>query len=344
MAGISSNTGRPMRVFVYEYVTGGGLQGKPLGSRLVREGRQMADQLVQDITAVPGVEVHVARDPRIPHEFPAGVRVMRDDLHTVWGRGLAEADATWLVAPESGGVLAHLTRTAEASASRLLCCTADAVELASSKWQTMRRLEGCGVPVVPTVRPGEALPPHDGAWVVKPDDGVGCEGVRIIPSREHLGRWMLSVDTSGWIVQPFLGGEALSLSLLCLEGEADLLAVNRQIVKACHGSLWFEGCDVNVPTGPKRAVLADMADRVAAAMPGLRGIVGIDLLWTARGPCLLEVNPRLTTSYAGLHEALGVNPAAMVLHLGNGVPRLPASSSRTVAVRVQDESEVSSHG
>jgi len=41
--------------------------------------------------------------------------------------------------------------------------------------------------------------------------------------------------------------------------------------------------------------------------------VGIDLVRTEQGLVMLEINPRLTTSYAGLRRALGVNPAGLVL-------------------------------
>jgi len=54
---------------------------------------------------------------------------------------------------------------------------------------------------------------------------------------------------------------------------------------------------------------------VAQAIPGLWGYVGIDLVDTADGPQVIEINPRLTTSYCGLASALGINPAARVLAL-----------------------------
>ena len=60
---------------------------------------------------------------------------------------------------------------------------------------------------------------------------------------------------------------------------------------------------------------ARLADRVAAAIPGLWGYVGVDLLLTPAGPVVLEINPRLTTSYCGLRAALGINTAALVLGL-----------------------------
>jgi predicted ATP-grasp superfamily ATP-dependent carboligase len=59
---------------------------------------------------------------------------------------------------------------------------------------------------------------------------------------------------------------------------------------------------------------------VADALPGLRGFVGIDLIWNEeRGPVLIEVNPRVTTAYVGLSRRLGRNLAADVLRCAGGV-------------------------
>jgi hypothetical protein len=61
--------------------------------------------------------------------------------------------------------------------------------------------------------------------------------------------------------------------------------------------------------------LAALGGRIAAAIPDLWGYVGVDLVATASGPVVLEVNPRLTTSYCGLRLALQVNAAELVLGL-----------------------------
>ena len=76
-------------------------------------------------------------------------------------------------------------------------------------------------------------------------------------------------------------------------------------------------------TDGRGALLAALARRVGRAMPGLRGFVGIDLVWHAqRGPVLIEVNPRVTCAYVGLSQALGRNLAADVIgaHAQEAVP------------------------
>jgi predicted ATP-grasp superfamily ATP-dependent carboligase len=64
---------------------------------------------------------------------------------------------------------------------------------------------------------------------------------------------------------------------------------------------------------------------VASAIPGLAGIFGIDLIFAKGGPCIVEVNPRLTTSYVGLRRALNVNPAVLVLETG-AIKTLPVAA------------------
>jgi predicted ATP-grasp superfamily ATP-dependent carboligase len=66
-------------------------------------------------------------------------------------------------------------------------------------------------------------------------------------------------------------------------------------------------------------VLRATAAQVARAIPGLRGYVGVDLVWHAvLGPVVIEVNPRLTSAYVGLSAALQRNLAAAVLDLHHG--------------------------
>jgi predicted ATP-grasp superfamily ATP-dependent carboligase len=50
-------------------------------------------------------------------------------------------------------------------------------------------------------------------------------------------------------------------------------------------------------------------------MPELWGYAGVDVMRCEQELRVLEVNPRLTTSYAGLRRSLGINPAALVLDL-----------------------------
>jgi predicted ATP-grasp superfamily ATP-dependent carboligase len=48
------------------------------------------------------------------------------------------------------------------------------------------------------------------------------------------------------------------------------------------------------------------------------GYVGIDMVLTDRDAVVIEVNPRVTTSYVGLRKVLRPNPAALMLEAARG--------------------------
>lgn len=305
-----------MRIFVYEHITGGGLMHAALPESLAREGDLMLRALVHDLMDISGTEVIVARDARLA-PLPAPAITLRPGVHEtafdLLRRGCAHGDAVWPIAPESGGMLEQVSRAALESGRILLGSRPPAIGIASSKLASFRCLAAAGVKTVYTCRAPDDLPTGDGLIVVKPDDGAGCMDTRLL-RRDALPAWWQHHSHAGYVLQPYVPGDAQSLSLLCRNGRAQLLTCNRQRVAIEDGRFSFNGVSVN----EVRAGLtphAELAERVAAAIPGLWGYVGIDVIFGSDGPVVVDVNPRLTTAYAGLRRALHCNPALLVLRL-----------------------------
>lgn len=308
-----------MRILVFEYVTGGGMASETLPISLAREGEFMLAALLRDLSGLPEVNIVALRDGRLPTASGAlpqtewSVLENGEDAEHRFGQALADCDAAWPIAPETGGLLERLCRAVETSGKGLLTSPAAAVNIAASKLATARRLEAHGVPVVPT-RPLDADARPALPVVVKPDDGIGCEGARIIETPEAWGVCADTLAGRNHIVQPLIEGAALSLSALFAQGQAVPLSVNRQYIARMDGGFVLQGCGVNaVEAGT--AAFAQLAQDIAAALPELWGYAGVDFILTPEGPRVLEINPRLTTSYAGLAHSLGINPAGLVLDL-----------------------------
>lgn len=285
-----------------------------------------------------GLQVTTLLDARLPLDTPAGIRVraVRDGAfdHTLQ-RELRQNDAVWLTAPESDDQLASLSRRVRAAGCRLLGSDAATVRICASKLQCAHWLAVHGVPSVPTLRDPRAwrgAPVASGGVVAKPDDGVGCEQQRRFDTADQAWDWGRAELGSCAVYQPWVHGTPLSLSLLCADGRARLLSVNRQWVRECHGALQLHAVSVQ-ERGDADGAMARLGSEVARALPGLWGHVGVDLVLGCAGPVVLEVNPRATLSYAGLREALGLNPARALLEL----PRLPAppAAHRLRCVRVE---------
>jgi predicted ATP-grasp superfamily ATP-dependent carboligase len=312
-----------VRILVYEFVTGGGLAGEPLPPGLVREADMILRALLTDLSEVRGVELLTTRDSRLGALSGAEVLTTwpEEDGLTCYQRGLVAAAAAWPTAPETSGVLERLASMTLKAGKLLLGCPPDAVRLSASKLRTAAVLAGAGIPAVPTFARASGMPTVPGRWVVKPDDGAGCDSTAVVPDwREAQQR--LQAGNGRLVAQPWVEGDPRSLSLLCAGGQTLLLSVNRQRMRILNGHLSLVGLGVNAFQDPL-GHYADLARGVVAAIPSLRGYVGIDFIQTAEGPMVLEVNPRLTTSYCGLRTALGVNIAAMVTELF-GSSTLPA--------------------
>jgi tyramine---L-glutamate ligase len=307
-----------MRLLVYEFITGGGLIGAPLPPTLLREGRMMRDALLADLTSVTEINVTLTRDPRCtwPDTATPIHRVEPHDHETAiayFERALLEADMVWPIAPESDGALARLASVVRAAGKKVLLSDAMTLAICASKYQTARVLNDAGIAVVPTYRSFAESKKHEAKWVSKPDDGSGGEGIRVWPSMDAAFRGCMAERHYPRVFQPWCCGESLSLSLLCASGAAVLLAVNRHDVAWKSDGLTLAALTVNAY--PRDADDFQMlAQRIALALPGLWGYIGVDLIRTEDGVLtVLEINPRLTTSYCGLRAALGINVAQALL-------------------------------
>ncbi|SFL95285.1 ATP-grasp domain-containing protein [Variovorax sp. OV329] len=317
------------RIFVYEYLSGGGDMATTAASGaadgLLAMGQAMRDAMAADLLALKSYHVSVATcklaappaqtaHPVMPHEGESAQDFVR--------RQAQAHDLAWVVAPESEGLLAGLHPCVPPQ--RWLGCSLPAISIATHKRRTLAALARAGVA---TPLDFEQRPDID-RWVVKPADGAGAVATRVHRKRSTAWEDWRSRSGAGQpaVIEPWIDGDALSLSLMCGPGRCELLSINRQHIRVDgQGLLSYVGVQVNaVPlTDPHARQLAALAARVQQAIPGLRGFVGIDLVRHPRhGPVAIEVNPRVTCAYVGLSQALGRNLAADVIASCHDEPSL----------------------
>ncbi len=312
------------------------MRSEAIPPALAAEGGLMLDALVGDLLAHgSGLTLVVLRDDRLPLPFQGdGIHTImigdRANFAEVWQDGIHHSDAVWPIAPETGGILERLCLDVETAGKILLTCPSAAVRLAASKLKTLRRLAEFGLPVVPSEPLDARKLPEGTAFVVKPDDGVGCEGTVIVRNTARLAELAL---TENLMVQALVEGEPMSLAVLFANGRARLLSCNRQRIERSGLGFALRGCTVNA-LHDRDGRWQALADEVARAVPELWGYAGIDLILAEQGPAILEINPRLTTSYAGLRPATGINPASLVLNLliTGQLPAAPIPAGRAVDI------------
>lgn len=327
----------PRLVVCEHFSAGGGLAGADAASTR-REGRAMLLALLADLRelreadGLPGAcSLAAVVRPELASALPQGVEALPggDDPAAALARALAEGGGrAWPVAPETRGTLARLVRTAERWGEGVVGPTSRGVRRAARRLALLGRLERAGVPVpatVPAPSDGDARRAFEalGAPVVlKPGRGAGGAGVRRVDDADDVAdarAAAVSVEPGlAPLVQRFEPGTPASVTLV-VDGEGIRpLALSRQVVRFAPEARYEGG--ITPLRHPDAARALRTAVDAVRACGRLRGLVGVDLVLGPDGPVVLEVNPRLTTSYLGLRRHLGPGPALAALRASGRGP------------------------
>ncbi len=314
---------RSLEVFVFEFVTGGGFLDVPQPPpSLLAEGRAMLRAVLEDFCRLPRVNVTVTSDHRFPLEVP-DCRVSEVSTIPLCQRAFAglagRADWTVVIAPEFDGLLQQYAHSALAAGGRLLGPSPECIEIASDKQQTADRLRSAGVPVPEGVRlqPGAELPdrfPYPA--VLKRLDGAGSLDIcGIADAAAAAVHGPVSMASR---LERFVTGTPASVAVLCgPQGRQALVPCRQQI--SDDGRFLYQG-----GITPLQGDFADRAQQLAvdaiACLPGPMGYLGVDLVLgdEAAGDVVIEINPRLTTSYVGLRAVYPHNLAQAMWTVAEG--------------------------
>ncbi len=246
---------------------------------------------------------------------------------------IEKSDLVWPIVPETDGELQKLSTLVEAKEKQLLNSSVEAVCICSDKLITAQLLKKNGIAVVETSLFDGLTADLFEPYVVKPKDGVGCINCFLISNTNQFEQINnLIKNKSDYIIQPYIEGETISLSCLFKNGKAWLLCCNQQQISIIKGQFELDACVVNIASNNKE-IYQQIIDQIAKVIPGLWGYVGIDIIHTENNqPLIVEINPRLTTSYAGLYQALGVNVVQNVMEMINGEPQINRTNNQSVMV------------
>jgi tyramine---L-glutamate ligase len=360
------------KIFVCEFITGGGLCGEPLPDSLAKEGALMRDALLRDLSELPyeiitTIDARVKNDARqpqglSPQNIPAeaGYSCVKPNIHAayravpikdnawqVWQGLISECDAVLVIAPETDDVLLKFAQLTHDLGKVWLGCSLDAIEVTSNKLKTYEFLKAHDIPVPAFTwqqfcdyeeKQPNVLFAKGGKCVVKPIDGAGCEDTYVFGSLEKITKFMTPTNINNrqktHIIQLFIEGTPASFVMLCANGKAHLLCCSRQNIQEKNNQLLFKGLEIN-GFAQHWQVFDTIAQYLASKMPGLHGLVGVDVVIGEKLMSVIEINPRITTSYVGLRRAMGVNPSQLLLEsTENPNFQMPKIQKKLVTINV----------
>ncbi|PHS24070.1 MAG: hypothetical protein COA83_08715 [Methylophaga sp.] len=317
-----------MKLFVYEHITSGALINESLPTSLSHEGNNMLVALINDLFQLPNIELIVLRDYRllplatITNYHQCHIIHSYEDFQHYYALALNEADAVLPIAPETDNTLCTIQQSALDNNKQLLASQPHSSKLCGDKYRCYQHLIHHKIASPQTFLASDwshhNLTSSTG-YIVKPRDGAGCVDTLYFPYAGGLEMWLATQSTAldTLIIQPYIEGHHISLNLLCSDDDCMVLAINQQHIKNKNNQLFFSGSTVN---GVDENILnfsdaSHIAMRVYQAIAGLWGFIGIDLIVTENAILVVDINPRLTSSYVGLANSLTHNPAELLLSM-----------------------------
>lgn len=307
-----------MKIVVYEHFTSGALQGDDLPAELAAEGDAMLQAMVGDMLQNTPFQPLIMRDSRLlPVEHTENHSIKNIDQHqTLWQQLLADENYFLLIAPETDGILQQLAEAVVAAGKLLLGSLPSAIALSSDKLRCSQLLQQHQLPTIATQGADDWLrqPDFNDAIVCKPNDGAGCINTYYFQESNRAREYLLALSVSHrqqQIVQPYVAGKAMSLSLF-IDKQVRILSLNQQTI-TINQQITYQGSvvDVPYPAAFSKVQAQLLADNLLLALPGLSGFVGIDIILFDEKALIVDINPRLTTSFNQLTQS-GRSPAAML--------------------------------
>jgi predicted ATP-grasp superfamily ATP-dependent carboligase len=328
-----------MKILVFEHITGGGFNKQELPESLAEEGRLMLNGLLDCFLQLKNIELLIMLDWRVSTLInTAGMStfIVTSEHHTLdeFLRLANQCDAVWPLAPEFDSILQNLCQHVESLNKLLLTSPAAAVAMTGNKYETFKQLIRHKIATVDTrLFDAECYAP--GEWMVKPIDGAGCNDSYLLNERQDFALLAGQLGKTGrYIIQPHIRGEKTSLSCLFRQGHGWLLSVNLQKFKLIAKQYHLVEIVVNHHSDLNR--YQNIMTDIAQAFPDLWGYAGIDLIETTEEINVLEINPRLTTSFVGIQAALGINTCLCVLDLLKSNPAAPRPKyNKSVTIKIK---------
>jgi predicted ATP-grasp superfamily ATP-dependent carboligase len=322
-----------LKLLVYEHVSGGGYADKALPASVLSEGYSMLRTLTADFKAAGHsvttmLDTHIARlNPPISANCVVPVFSSQETQAKI-SKLSEQADATYIIAPETNGALQSFVETLEQTGTVSLNCGTNAINRVSDKvgfYVYMKKL-GLSVPktlmfimsddpkeIAKSVRDSLGFPA-----VFKPSKGISCGGVSVVRNEAQVAGAVAKIKADSrdkrFLVQELVKGIAASVSVFSIGSRVVPVSLNRQdvVIETPKARSNYNGGSVPLDH-PMQAKAFEVAKKLVKSVRGLNGYVGVDFVLTENDAVVEEVNPRLTTSYVGLRQVVNFNPAQAII-------------------------------
>tara|TARA_R110002095_G_scaffold152237_4_gene132214 strand:- start:230291 stop:231283 length:993 start_codon:yes stop_codon:yes gene_type:complete len=301
----------------------------------------MLEAVVTDLLAIPDCTVTTSVQVQLPFvnkvlqqaERSPRLQIQRvktpDEEQALFERACQQADVVWVIAPEFDGLLVSRTEWALQSGAHVVGPDLHTIQLTADKWRLFEFLNERSLPTIPTLLLKDEQTVSEASFpcLIKHRFGAGGLGLQSLAGAEDWRQRRADYEEqrSDFIMQPFLTGRALSTVVLADSHRSEIFPIGEQQI-SWKSDFEYQGGVMPAKVEPEVIhSIHELISRVCDLLPGLVGYVGFDILLPDTDPMkplIVEINPRMTTSYVGYRHLTPDNLAERIVKGNTGFPSL----------------------
>ena len=332
------------KIFIFEFVSGGGFNQVEIPSSLFCEGYAMLRTIIEDFKNL-GFHITTLLDSRIKFlslymkaDIIKSVELEEDYLQK-YTTCVRNSDYCFVIAPEFSNVLYNLTKIVKKNNKKLLSIDLNGIKLGASKLETYRFFieneintpKSYSIPFNGNILDLDFILQKfdqiNSSIVIKPDDGVGSELIFYFEKKDEILHFFESSNkitntNRKYILQEYIEGDPMSVSIIndqplgkLVENGPKILSINAQNLQITDPTMDSAYLGGFTPVDQFEQLKAQIDNILKGVdLSTFKGYFGIDFVRKVDNSLsFIEINPRLTTSYVGIRNVLEFNPMDLLL-------------------------------
>ena len=299
-----------MDILIYEHFLGENFSEQP-SPLILNEAKLIIDIIIKDLSlefSDSKISLLLNKKNRnLIHSNNHMYRNYEDDVITDISKKIKENDKVLILAPEENLILFNLIKSVEDKNIGHFNTNSNFIYSSTNKFELNIKLKNSEKYQIKTYKDYSKVY-MDKEIVAKPNDGVGAQNLFIFKNRFDLEKNKHRLNDFH-IYQEYIKGKIIGINIVIIKNKIIILSINEQIYKNSSSNEIYLS---KIHIGKYNYMLDDFRIFVESILSNLNnffGFIGIDAILTQdKKIVFLEINPRLTTSYIGLRESIGINP------------------------------------
>ena len=294
------------KILIYEYITGGGLLNEDLTSELMNEANMITSSVYDSCRKSKHFKYNYFRDYRLLSLKEKEAIVLRNNSKIYDLNFLNKYDYVLPVLPEIDMSLYLYVKYLETNGINAVISNSQTIKICSDKLKFYKFCQKNSLPTIETYKKYKSNL-HNKLLLIKDRYGAGCSYIEITKNIKNPE--LIKKDK---VIQPYINGEDYSISIYFTKNNFYILTVNKQILKYKNNKARLSSIIVNIKP-PSYLKIISLVSKIKDSLPGLYGFVGVDIIMKGNDMFIIEINPRLTTSFIGIYDTIGVNIIDLII-------------------------------